>query len=218
MRIVHPDRPAKRKRNEMHLLPISRDVRQIGPHPLHERVEGRWRSLQDRHRADVHMADRVLEVQERSVLRAQALHDVISTLAARVPPVIRTDPHRRSARYRSPASPTGWWVASEALRTSTRVRWWRPDPALDDVSDSIRCRTAQDAGRASRPAVRPCLRYPACQLVARSRAIRTPLRAVRAAEQSVAAGAPSRQTTAYLCSGPVSSLGPRRFCPRTSVR
>ena len=72
--VVDPDRRAERERQEADRLPVARDARQVRPHHPHHRVVGRRRPFQDGHRTDVHMADRVLEVQEGSVLGAEALH------------------------------------------------------------------------------------------------------------------------------------------------
>ena len=77
VRIVHPHRPAERDRHEMDLLPVARDTRQVRPdHPRERLVPGR-RPLEDRHHADMHVAHRVLEMQERGVLGAEALHNFL---------------------------------------------------------------------------------------------------------------------------------------------
>ena len=77
VRIVHPDRPAEGERDEVHPLPVAGDVRQVGLDAPGQVVVGRRRALEDRHRADVHVADGVLEMQERGVLGAEALQDFL---------------------------------------------------------------------------------------------------------------------------------------------
>jgi hypothetical protein len=74
VRVVDPQWPAELERHEPHLLAVARHGRQLGrDHRLELFVGGR-RTGEDRDRPDVHRAHGVLDVQERRVLRAHAVH------------------------------------------------------------------------------------------------------------------------------------------------
>jgi hypothetical protein len=68
MRVVDPDGPTQGQRHEVDALPVAGNLRQLGPDTLDELLVRRRRPLEDRHRSHVHVADAVLEVQERRVL------------------------------------------------------------------------------------------------------------------------------------------------------
>ena len=118
MRIVDPHRPAELERHEPHLLAVPRHRRQLpGDHRL-ELLVARWRTLEHCDRADVHVADRVLDVEERRVERAHPVHG--------------TPPHRKNPASvaivrddltRSPldASPLG--LRQTPFRASELSRW-----------------------------------------------------------------------------------------------
>src|SRR5688500_2297938 len=71
VRVVDPHRTPEIERYEPHDLPVARDERQLRAHPLADLVERRLRSVEDRDGRDVHVADAVLDVKERSVERTQ---------------------------------------------------------------------------------------------------------------------------------------------------
>ena len=71
VRVVHPHRAPQFEGDELHHLAVARDEGELGLDHGHDVIERRLRALEDGHRADVHMADAVLEVQERCVQRAQ---------------------------------------------------------------------------------------------------------------------------------------------------
>ena len=84
MGIVDPHRSPELEGNESHLLAVPRHGRELpGNHRL-ELLVHRWRTVEDCDRADVHVADRVLDVQERRVERTHAVH--------------ATPPHRTTLR------------------------------------------------------------------------------------------------------------------------
>src|SRR5580704_16272838 len=72
--IVDPDRPAQVEWYEPDDLPVARNQGELLTDHLHDVCEiGRW-SLEDRHRCDVHVADIVLEMQERGVQGAKPVN------------------------------------------------------------------------------------------------------------------------------------------------
>ncbi len=68
VRIVDPDGATELERHEANPLPVAGNARQVRPHPVREPAVRRGWPLEDRHRADVHVADPIFEVQERRVL------------------------------------------------------------------------------------------------------------------------------------------------------
>ena len=64
VRIVHPNRPTEGERDEVGSLPVAGNARQVHPDVPGQMVVGRRRPLEDRHRPDMHVRDRVLEVEE----------------------------------------------------------------------------------------------------------------------------------------------------------
>ena len=73
--VVDPHRTAEVHGDEAHSLAVARHERQLACEELHEAVIGRGWSFEDRARADVHVGDAVLEVEERRVERVHAIHD-----------------------------------------------------------------------------------------------------------------------------------------------
>src|SRR4051794_20131385 len=76
MLVVHPHRPAEVQGDETDLLAIARNQRQLAFDGVSRLVPRGRGPLHYSDRADVHVTDCVLDVQERGVLRAQRLHVV----------------------------------------------------------------------------------------------------------------------------------------------
>ncbi len=74
MRVVHPERPAEVQRDEPHPLAVTRHERELPGDQVGEVAVLRSRALEDPHRPDVHVVDVVLDVEERGVERAHAIH------------------------------------------------------------------------------------------------------------------------------------------------
>ena len=72
--IVDPHRSSQLAWDEAHLLPIPRQQRQFGGDELDELDEIRRWPFEDRARRDVHVGHTILDVQERTVERAQPIH------------------------------------------------------------------------------------------------------------------------------------------------
>jgi hypothetical protein len=72
--VVHPDRTGERERRKAQALAIARDEVQLGRDRAEDRVLRRRGALEDAHGADMHVAHRVLHVQERGIERAHGLH------------------------------------------------------------------------------------------------------------------------------------------------
>ncbi len=71
VRVVHPDRAAQLEGDELHHLAVARHQGELGVDHGDDVGEGRRRALEDGDRGDVHVADVVLDVEERRVQRAQ---------------------------------------------------------------------------------------------------------------------------------------------------
>ena len=118
VRVVDPDRTPQLEGNEADLLAITRHEVQLGVHHGDDVAEGRRGPLEDGDRGDVHVGHVVLEMEERGVLRAQA---------------IRT--HRDPPFGASPLGPPYPWAVSlsrvsrrrrrRAGRPARRGRAWR---------------------------------------------------------------------------------------------
>ena len=74
VRILHPHRPAKPPRHPAHTLAVAPQQRELTHKDLGELARGRRRTLEQRHRAEMHMAHVILEVQEQRVQPAHSLH------------------------------------------------------------------------------------------------------------------------------------------------
>ena len=77
--VVGPDRPAQIEGHAAHHLAVARDQRQLGvDHGQHVGEQGRG-TFEDGHRGNVHVADVVLEVEERRIQRTQPViaHSVL---------------------------------------------------------------------------------------------------------------------------------------------
>ena len=74
VRVIDPHRAAQIERDEAHLLAVARHERELAGDEVGEVAVVRGRSLEDPDRTDVHMVRVVLDVQERCVQRAHAIH------------------------------------------------------------------------------------------------------------------------------------------------
>ena len=74
MRVVDPHRASDAGGGETHLLPVARHERQLGGDEADEVSICRSRTLEHRHRPDVHRIVGVLDVEERRVLHAHHIH------------------------------------------------------------------------------------------------------------------------------------------------
>ena len=72
--VVDPHGPPCAERDEAHHLAVARHQWQLGEHHLVQLLRLRGWALEQRDRGDVHVADRVLDVEERGVKRAERLH------------------------------------------------------------------------------------------------------------------------------------------------
>src|SRR3954447_9857620 len=75
MRIIDPQRAPQIQRHEAHLLAIAGDERQLRVDRRPRLLVRRRRALEHSNRPDVHVGHLVLDVKERSVLRAHRVHD-----------------------------------------------------------------------------------------------------------------------------------------------
>ena len=73
VRVVDPDRTAQLEGDEADLLAVPRHQVELGVHHGDDVAERRRRTLEDRHRGDVHVGHVVLNVEERRIQRAQAI-------------------------------------------------------------------------------------------------------------------------------------------------
>ena len=74
MGIVDPDRSAQLERHRTHSLAVAGDQVELGGDHPRDVVERRRRVGEHAYRADVHMADPVLQVEELGVERIHSLH------------------------------------------------------------------------------------------------------------------------------------------------
>lgn len=74
-RVIDPHRAAQVKRYEQDLLPVARYLRQPRRDRSRNLPRTRCRALEDPHRPDMHVAGRILDVQERGIHVTHRLHD-----------------------------------------------------------------------------------------------------------------------------------------------
>jgi hypothetical protein len=72
--VVDPHREPDVARDEAQLLAVARDLRQLAGDQREDLVEGGPGTVEDGARADVHVGDPILGVEERAVECAQVVH------------------------------------------------------------------------------------------------------------------------------------------------
>src|SRR5450756_1064556 len=161
--VVDPHRPTHLHRDEAHLLPVARHLRQLGLDEAADPVVRRGRTLQYDDRADVHGRGVVLDMQERGVLRAHSVHQPLlagsSPHLGNLPGADRQPASGRcsgGSSGTSPASATSGVSACSWARTSGKVGRWTGSGARQDSTSAMnstgsprRSRRGEAAGRVS---------------------------------------------------------------------
>ena len=118
--VVHPDRAGERERRKAHPLAVARDEVELGRDRVDNGVLRRRRALEDAYGADVHVADRVLDVQERGIERTHGLHAGKHALMRDVAPTVGMAPVRHRSAEGRPRLETVLGVALNPARAGGR--------------------------------------------------------------------------------------------------